>query len=111
MADESDILVHPSREESFCVAIADAMAMGLPVIAGEKSGAVPWLLDHGKCGVLVDVNNPKAIAAAMVELAGNSEKCDRLRSAARKRAEGTFRIDVVRDQYLELYKKIIDRDG
>lgn len=111
MAGEGDILVHPAREESFCVAIADAMAMGLPVIAGEKSGAVPWLLDHGKCGVLVDVNSPTAIAEAMIELAGNPEKCERLRAAARKRAEDTFRLDVVREQYIKLYKKIVGRGG
>lgn len=106
---EASVLVHPSREESFGVAVADAMAMGIPVIAGERSGSIPWLLDFGKCGVLVDVNKPQAIANAMVELAGNPDECTRLRNAARQRAMNTFRLDAVRDQYIGLYKKIIAR--
>ncbi|WP_326942463.1 glycosyltransferase family 4 protein [Actimicrobium sp. GrIS 1.19] len=58
-----DLLLHPSLEESFGMVIAEAMAIGLPVVAGQKSGAVPWVV--GKCGTLCDVANPNAIRLAL----------------------------------------------
>lgn len=60
---ECDLLLHPSLEESFGMVIAEAMAMGLPVVAGESSGAVPWVV--GEHGVLCDVRSPLAINQAL----------------------------------------------
>ncbi|WP_341891691.1 glycosyltransferase family 4 protein, partial [Variovorax sp. YR752] len=57
-----DALLHPSLEESFGLVLAEAMALGVPVLAGRHSGAVPWLLQHGHCGLLVDVTDARAIA-------------------------------------------------
>ena len=105
--DEVDILVHPALEESFCVAIADAMAMGIPVIAGKSSGAVPWLLGEGECGMLVDVKKPHEIAQAMLHLARDGVAREMFRSRARSRAVASFRIDAVADQYLRLYSDLL----
>jgi glycosyltransferase involved in cell wall biosynthesis len=53
------ILLHPALEESFGMAVAEAMALGLPVVAGVEAGGLPWLLDEGKAGFLTDVRDPK----------------------------------------------------
>lgn len=107
--DEVDILVHPAREESFCVAIADAMAMGIPVIAGKNCGAVPWLLGEGECGMLTDAEDARAIAQAMIHLARHPAARDCFRYKARVRAESTFRLDAVADQYLKLYRQLLTK--
>ena len=65
---ESDLLVHPSLEESFGMTLIEAMSQGTPVIGGVESGAVPWVLDHGIAGQLTDVTSPDAITAAMDHL-------------------------------------------
>jgi len=65
-----DLLLHPALEESFGAGISEAMALGLPVVAGACSGAVPWVV--GNAGVLVDVRDPSAISAAVLRLLGNS---------------------------------------
>lgn len=59
-----DLLLHTSIEESFGMVIAEAMAMGLPVVAGESSGAVPWVV--GINGCLCDVRNASSIEKALL---------------------------------------------
>jgi glycosyltransferase involved in cell wall biosynthesis len=65
----TDILVHPSLEESFGMAIAEAQLAGVAVIGGAHSGAVPWTLDYNRAGRLADVRSTSSLAGAMRELA------------------------------------------
>ena len=69
MAD-SDVLLHPAIEESFGLVIAEALAIGLSIIAGASSGAVPWVV--GDAGWLVDVTRPQAIADALAEVTSDT---------------------------------------
>lgn len=59
-------LVHPSVEESFGNTLVEAMMLGTPVIGGRDSGAVPWVLDHGRAGELVDVRSEAEVGQALV---------------------------------------------
>lgn len=63
-----DILLHPAKEESFGMTLIEAMAKGLPVVAGKNSGAVPWVLNYGKNGILVDITSYVEIANAIEKL-------------------------------------------
>jgi L-malate glycosyltransferase len=63
----ASVFAHPSREESFGLVLLEAMAQGVPVLGGCRSGAVPWLLGDG-AGVLVDVRNAGAIADGLNRL-------------------------------------------
>jgi glycosyltransferase involved in cell wall biosynthesis len=62
------VLAHPSKSEACCVAISEALAAGVPVIGGTRSGDVPWQLAGGEAGVLVDVTSPTEIATAVASL-------------------------------------------
>lgn len=63
---EVDLLLHPSLEETFGMAIAEAMALGIPVVGGMRSGAVPWVI--GKGGIICDVTDAEAIRTAMFRI-------------------------------------------
>lgn len=96
----ADLLVHPSLEESFGLSIAEAMSMGLPVVAGESSGAVPWVVGDG--GVLCDVRQENAIYQA-IEQVLVPENYARFSITARERVESMFTASVVTSAYVAIY--------
>jgi L-malate glycosyltransferase len=107
LADEVDVLVHPSLEESFSMVIAEASALGLPVIGGSRSGAVPWTLDEGRAGLLVDVRSPAELAGAMLELAGSAELRDAWGRKGRENALHRFHVGVVAEAYQAAYARLV----
>lgn len=107
LADEVDILLHPALEESFCMAIAEAMALGIPVIGGRNSGAVPHTLQDGACGLLTDVRSAGMMADAMLELAGSATLRTRLGESGRSVAREHFNIHAVVDAYERIYSQAV----
>lgn len=100
----ADVLVHPALEETFGMSIAEAMALGIPVIGGERSGAVPWVVDGG--GILVDVTSAPAIEQAMLDLLDAPERYRRLAAAARTRVHDHFTPAKVAEAYESIYREI-----
>jgi L-malate glycosyltransferase len=101
-------LLHPSRWEACCMSIAEAMSVGLPVIAGEATDGVPWQLDEGRCGVLADVTDARSLAAAIGAMAHDRKRWDEMSAAARVRARELFAVDPVVDHYVSLYARALE---
>jgi glycosyltransferase involved in cell wall biosynthesis len=99
-----DLLLHPSIEESFGMVIAEAMAMGIPVVAGSSSGAVPWVVGNG--GVLCDVRRHEDIVLA-IHKALNPVNYVRYSFAARERVSTNFTASAVASAYLITYENAI----
>ncbi|WBA42357.1 glycosyltransferase family 4 protein [Hymenobacter canadensis] len=104
---EFDVLLHPSREESFGMTLVEAMQAGLPVIGGSHSGAVPWVLEHGQCGLLVDINSPAAIAGALVELFTQPAHYTELSVRGVSRVAAHFSQAAVTAAYERLYRQVL----
>lgn len=100
LAEEVDILVHPALEEAHCMAVIEAMAIGLPVIGGERSGGMAWTLGDGKAGMLVNVKSADAMARGMQTLAEDAGLRNSLAVEARKLAVSDYCIDRTVDRYL-----------
>lgn len=108
--DEADVFVAPTLEESFGMTVLEAMARGLPVVAGRSSGAVPWLLDFGRAGELVDVRRPGQIAGAVVRLAQDDALRDRLGRKGLERAS-LFAWPALVRSYEEQYRRVARGSG
>jgi glycosyltransferase involved in cell wall biosynthesis len=84
----ADLLVLPSRAETYGMVITEALARGLPVVAAEVGG-VPEALGHGadgiRPGLLVPPEDPAALGAALRAWLGDARLRGRLRQAARER--------------------------
>ena len=106
IANEVDILVHPALEEAQGMVLLEAMALGVPVIAGEASGGTRWTLDDGGAGMLVDITDSCAVARAMDELAGNAEARERFGRQGSDLARQRFHIHAVADAYERVYAEV-----
>jgi glycosyltransferase involved in cell wall biosynthesis len=103
LAAEADVLVHPVLEEASGMTLLQGMACGLPCIAGQASGAVPWTLGHGEAGLLVDVRDPGALAEAMAGLAADPQARRRLGVRAQAYAREHYALERVVDHLEDLY--------
>ncbi|WP_453985491.1 glycosyltransferase [Brevibacterium casei] len=68
----ADVLLVPSRSESFGLVAAEAAASGLPSIAAAVGG-LPEIVDHGYSGLLIADHNPRHWALTLERLLGDAE--------------------------------------
>lgn len=106
---DSDLLLHPSREETFGMSIAEAMSLGVPVVGGQASGAVPWVIGQG--GVVADVTSVNAIESALFGLLSDLPAYQRHAQAARRRALENFTATQVTDAYEANYANVLCHAG
>ena len=99
---ELSMLVHASTiPEPFGLVVAEAMASGLPVIASSSGGPAEMISDR-RNGLLVDPTDVDALAAAMRELADDSELRRRLGTTARADAR-VYDVRDLADRFFAVY--------
>jgi glycosyltransferase involved in cell wall biosynthesis len=90
-----------STTEGMSMVLVEAMALGVPVIATDCPGGVSFVVDGGRCGLLVPVGDAQAMASGLVALLRNSHMRDELVAAGRARAS-EFSPSVVASRYAAL---------
>ncbi len=84
----ADLLVAPSRSETYGMTVTEALAHGLPVIAAAVGGlpeALGSTADGTRPGQLIPPSDPAALAAALADWLGDERHRHRLRGAVRQR--------------------------
>jgi glycosyltransferase involved in cell wall biosynthesis len=105
LADETDLLFHPSREESFGMAPLEAMALGIPVLGSRNAGGVPYVV--GDAGLLVDVEKVDEMAEALERLGGDPGMREELGRRGRERAGGEFSFEAMVTRYERAYRDVV----
>jgi glycosyltransferase involved in cell wall biosynthesis len=100
-ADAADIYINTNRVDNMPVAVVEAMACGLPVVATEVSG-IPDLLTHEKTGLFVPSEDEEAMVRAIQRLLNDPELTARLSVNGRRLAERSS-WEQVRPQWEELF--------
>jgi glycosyltransferase involved in cell wall biosynthesis len=102
-----DVLVLPSRFEGFPNVLLEAMASRLPAVA-TPAGDVPSLMEDGRTGFLVPLGDAAALARALERLEDMGPEGRRaLGERARTAVEQRYRIEVVAEQHLALYRRLL----
>ena len=100
----ADIVLVPSRSESFGLVALEAAACGVPVVASAVGGLLS-LVDDGETGYLIEGRKPADYADAMRKILNDSELAASMGKAAVERAQAyTWRAaaERLRDLYAEL---------
>jgi glycosyltransferase involved in cell wall biosynthesis len=79
---QASIFVNSSNVDNAPLAILEAFASGLPVVT-TAAGGIPVMVDDGRTGLLVPLNDHRALAAAMIEMVENPAKAARLAKTGR----------------------------
>ena len=104
---QMSILVLTSELETSPMAVEQAMAAGKPVVA-TAAGGVPFLVDHGRTGLVVELNKAEQIAQALVTLARDPELRRRIGQAARDDALSRSASDIVARKTYDMYRVILE---
>jgi len=104
----TDVFAYPSGYESFGIAFLEAWSCQKPVI-GCQRGAVPWVVDAGRDGLLVEFQNDKSLAEAIILLLANHQWSSALGRAGYEKVKSGYTWSKIsrrfRDQYLIALKE------
>ncbi|MGU3499857.1 glycosyltransferase family 4 protein [Mycobacterium sp. C31M] len=104
LLDSAQVLVLPSRNEGQPMAVLEAMARGLCVIA-TAVGGLPEMIGDG-CGVTIPPEDPEAITAALREVLADTEFRTRCGSAAHARVQAVFDTRTIARRLDALYREV-----
>jgi N-acetyl-alpha-D-glucosaminyl L-malate synthase BshA len=102
---QCDVLLLPSRLESFGLAALEAMACGVPAVA-TRAGGLPEVIDHGVTGFLETVGDVEAQAGRVLELLSGAGLRQAVSAKAREAVEARFCASRIIPRYEQYYREV-----
>ena len=102
-----DLVIHPALEEGLGLALLEAQAAAVPVVAF-RAGGVPETIADGRTGFLVQVGDGEALAIAASELLQNEERRRAFGEAAWQWVAHEFRVADMVAAHLTLYAEVLE---
>jgi glycosyltransferase involved in cell wall biosynthesis len=103
----AELFVLPSREEGMSIALLEAMALGIPLVASLIPGNQQLVRDF-KHGRLSRPDDSDHLARIIIEQWDNFDRAIEMGRAARRRVEAAFSIKTVARKHLELFQSIVN---
>jgi len=102
----ANVFVLPSHSEGFSMAILEAMLSGLPVVISRQCGFKE--VEKINAGRIVDIG-PNPISETLIELLDKPHACKEMGERGKRFIEtGEYSWDLIGEQILSVYKKIIN---
>ncbi|OGP66151.1 MAG: hypothetical protein A2170_00725 [Deltaproteobacteria bacterium RBG_13_53_10] len=101
-----DVFAFASTSEGFGQVVIEAMAAGKPVLVSKIPPLTEIVVD-GESGLLVDHDNPKAFAEAIIWLLKNKEEARRIGEQGAKRVTEVFSAERMAQKTFQLYKTLL----
>jgi len=103
-----DLFVFPSLAEGLALAVLEAMARGVPVVAS-RVGGIPEILDGQPCGRLVAAKDVTGLSQAVVDVLSQGEEAlRRMGLLARRRVEEGFALKRMVSEIERIYERVAE---
>ncbi len=106
----SDIFVCPSVQDNFPNTIIESLACGTPVL-GFKIGGLPDAVTHKYNGYLANAFNVNDLFAGLTWILERIKADSELQKNCRKYVEENIAEEIVANQYIKIYKKVLQKIG
>ena len=101
-----NVLVIPSLTEGLPIILLEAMKNKVPVIATDV-GAIPEVLDYGRCGVLVPARDLSALAREVISVYKTEGDTETRKTRAYERMSAHYSSGLMSKRYADLYQRIL----
>jgi len=105
-----NVFVLPSLNEGLPMALLEAQAAQIPVVA-TSVGAIPDVLQDGVTGILIPPKEPQAIAEAVIMILSDKQLASGMAQKGFDRVRDNFSSEQMGDKYLSIYKELIEGTG
>jgi L-malate glycosyltransferase len=105
----ADVACLSSREEGMGSVLLDALAFGVPV-AATRAGGIPEVIVDEECGLLADIEDPRALGDAIGRLIRDDALRARVRANAKPRAN-EFSVERMTDRTIAVYESVLASRG
>jgi glycosyltransferase involved in cell wall biosynthesis len=100
-----DVLALPSVWEGLGVVLVEAMLQNVPIIAS-RAGAIPEVLDRGRCGLLIDPSSVDSLLGAIDTMRTDASRRRALIDAGRERAATVYGVGRMAAEAHALYSRL-----
>lgn len=107
--DENDISVNASSVDNLPGTILEAYACGLPIVT-TRAGGIPFIVEDGVTGLLVDCNDCDALAARVIDLLAQPQLAQTLIANGRKECE-KYSAERVREALIPLLTQVAGQEA
>jgi glycosyltransferase involved in cell wall biosynthesis len=105
-----DIFVLPSLTEGLPVALLEAMASNLPVVA-TRVGGVPSVISNNQTGLLIEPRDEEAIKESLLHLLRNPKEAEEMGKEGCQRVKEHYSSQKMTSDYLNIYRELIKNDS
>ena len=102
----ADLLVHPAEREGLGIALLEAQAAGVPVVA-MRAGGMPEAVADGESGALVNPGDSRELARRMIRLLRDAELRQQLGAGGRRHVAEHFSPAAMVSGNLGVYREVI----
>lgn len=96
----------PSKNEGLPMSVLEAMARGIPTVA-TAVGGVPQVIEDGKSGFLIDVDDVDGLAVKLLILLDSQQSRASIGSAGREKIKQEFSVEGSIDKILNVYESVV----
>jgi glycosyltransferase involved in cell wall biosynthesis len=106
LLNEAEMLMLPSRTDSFGIVLLEAWAHGKPVIAA-RAGGIPGVVDEGENGFLVNFGDVQSMTEAVRLLLVDQSLRQRMGEAGRSKVIAQYNWEQITDRVLDVYETVL----